>query len=190
MNTCTRSLLRTAGVIAAGSLCIGNIASAQEATGDIAKWRFGLLGGAGYNYVETSMQRFVGAGADPLFQGRDYSEASEITPYAGINAEYIFNTLLGVNLRVTYDDRAVSNEVRGATFTPYLSFISIEPAVRLNLYDGLHFNIGPSVSFPIRHVYDYTPATGESCRTVDNAELENVRDLSAGAWGARTTRRR
>lgn len=172
-----------AALIAAIMITISHVASAQQTAGDIAQWRFGILGGVNYNYVEAPLQRYIYIGSDPFFTARDYTKASEIVPFGGVFAEYIFNRVLGVGLRASYDDRTVSKEVGGSTITPRIGYIAIEPALRLNIYSGLHFNAGPSVNIPVRHVYDYTPVGNESGGPADDADLENMRDVSIGAWG-------
>lgn len=171
-------LLRAAAI--AGMACT---ASAQESAGDIVRWRFGIFGGAAHNHLDAPMQRFVAIPSDPSFQSRDYSKSLGLAPYGGILGEYLPGGIFGIGLRLAYDDRSLSKDAGTTTFAPQIAYLSIEPSLRLNIYEGLHLNLGPAFSIPIRHVYDYTPATGDAGGKIDDADLENMNDLCTGAWG-------
>lgn len=183
MNMKIKSAGRAIAAIAVASMALSTGTTAQESTDDVAKFRFGIFGGGGYNYVSAPLQRYVGITSDPSFTSRDYSGGAEFAPYGGVTTEYLFHRLLGVGLRASYDDRTVSAEVGSSTFTPRISYISIEPSLRVNLLSGLYFNMGPSVSFPIIKKYDYTPVNAEGGGTIEDAELREVNEVAFGAWG-------
>lgn len=168
-------------LVLAGTAMMSAVASlfAQDNTG----LRIGLLGGMNYNYVDAATQNFVQVPGNTNFTLHDFSGASSFGGYGGVMGEYVFNDLIGASLRATFDARCVEKEDQGSTFTPHLWYISIEPAVRLNLgLPELHAMVGGSVGVKMLGEYDYTPAAAEGTQEIEGEELQNVNDVAFGAW--------
>jgi hypothetical protein len=146
--------------------------------------RIGILGGVNFNYVDAPTQQFVQVPGNAAFAGHDFSKAYLFDGYFGLSAEYQFTDLIGATHRTTYDARCVSKEDNGSKFTPQIVYVSIEPAVRLNLgMPELHALLGGTVAVKAHTEYDYSPHESEVMREVKGADLANVRDVAFGAWG-------
>lgn len=145
--------------------------------------RVGLLGGVNYNYVDAATQNFVQIPGDPTFTLNDFSGASSLGGYGGIMGEYLFNDLIGVSLRASFDARCVEKEDGDAKFTPHLWYVSVEPGVRVNLgLPELHANVGGTVGINMLAQYDYAPGSFEGAQDVEGVDMENVNDVAFGAW--------
>jgi hypothetical protein len=172
----TLAMLAAAGLLAAFAV---TTAVAQSSEG----LRIGILGGINYNYLDVAMQEFVTIPGNTNFTLHDFSQGSEFTGFGGISGEYLFDDMIGAMLRTTFDYRCLSKEDNGSTFTPHLAYVTVEPGVRVNLVvPELHAMAGGTVAFRVLSEYDYTGGNFEGNRDVNDAPLENVRDVVFGAW--------
>lgn len=146
-------------------------ALAQEMTPeqDHANWRFGLYGGLNGNFVGTGEQTLSEVSDDPSFGQRHTNGAQDIIDgsalgfYAGLMTEYAPLSLLGFQLRAGLDDRRVNfndwdvvNPGEEQRFSAKMTYISVEPLLRLNLVQpNFHLTVGPLLSFKINSVYDF-----------------------------------
>ncbi len=171
----------TAMFAAAGILTVSAMVSviAQSNTG----FRVGLLGGVNYNYVNAPTEEFVQVPNNTGFTLHDFSGASGLAGYGGVTGEYLFNDLLGVSLRATFDARCVEKEDGDAVFTPHLWYVGIEPGFRVNLgMPELHAIVGGTVAIKMLGEYDYEPGNAEGAQAIADQELQNVNDVAFGAW--------
>ena len=169
-----------AAVTAAAFTLMGSSVQAQVCDNVM---RIGVIGAVNYNYVDAPTQKFVTVASDATFANHDFSKAGMVEAYYGLVGEYLFNDVIGATLRATVDARCVEKEDKGSTFTPRLLYINIEPGVRVNLgMPELHAMAGATVAIKGSAKYDYTPASGEPAQKVEGAEMQNVRDVSIGAW--------
>lgn len=168
-----RAMIAITGALSAATV------SAQTTEG----LRIGVLGGVNYNYVDAPTQQFVQVSDNSHFAGHDFSKAAFFDGYAGVTGEYLFNSTIGATLRATYDARCVQKEDNGSTFTPHLTYISVEPGVRFNLgMPEFHANVGGTVAIKVQGTYDYNGDASEGVQEVKDVEMTNVNDVAFGAW--------
>jgi len=148
-----------------------SMSTAQEMTPeqDHANWRFGLYGGLNGNFVGTGQQTLSEVSNDPTFDQRHTNGAQDIIDgsalgfYAGLMTEYAPLSLLGFQLRAGLDDRRVNfndwdvpNPSAERRFSARMTYVSIEPLLRLNIVQpAFHLTVGPLLSFNINAAYDF-----------------------------------
>ena len=173
---------RMVHVLAVAGLAIAsafNCAYAQDNEG----FRIGVTGGVNFNYVDASIQNFVSVPDNPGFATNDFSGSYDFLGMGGIVGKYLFNDLVGVTLRSTFDSRCVEREVNGNTFTPHLVYVTVEPGIRINLgIPDLHAMAGGMIAFNVKNNYDYIPVSGEGNTQIVDADLMHARDIVYGAW--------
>lgn len=178
-----RNVLNTLAALACAGAMAATFSSSALAQSSNEGLRVGIIAGANYNYVDAPTQKFVQTPANGNFTSRDFSGTSGFEVYTGLVGEYLFNDMLGVTLRASYDARCTEKEDNGATFTPRMLYVSIEPGLRVNLgMPELYVMAGGTVAITADAKYDYTPASGEPVQKVTDGELKNVEDVAFGGW--------
>lgn len=174
---------RVCAMLAIVTVAILSAVSAGYAQG-YEGFRVGLYGGVNFNYVDAATQRFVDVPGNPGFSTHDFSGSSDFVAMGGIVGEYIVNDLFGLALRAGYDSRCVTQEVDGSRFTPHLTYITLEPALRINIgMPEFHFLGGGTIGVNVLNEYDYSPKIGEGASEVIDADLMHASDFVFGAWG-------
>jgi outer membrane protein OmpA-like peptidoglycan-associated protein len=182
----------------AALLAIGGVVSAQaQQVYDGAPWRFGAFGGMNFNIVGTGAQTLALIGNEEFAQqhvngNTDIIDGTGLGFYFGLLGEYNPGGLFGGQLRVGMDDRRVmfndwdvpnpSNETR---FTARMTYVSVEPMLRVNLGSpNFHAVAGPLLSFKVATKYDYTPGRDETnAAVVVDQPIENTNSFTYGVSG-------
>jgi hypothetical protein len=178
-----RNITKSIAALAFSSIVAITAQPSTFAQGSSCPLRVGIIGAANYNYVEAPTQEFIKVPNNTSFASHDFSKSGGFEAYYGIMGEYLFNDLIGAELRATVDARCVSKDDNGSTFTPRLVYVNIEPGVRVNLgMPELHAMAGATVAIKGSAKYDYTPRSGEETQEVTGVKMDNVNDVAYGAW--------
>lgn len=179
MNTTGRRMMHVLAIAGMAIVSAFSCAYAQNNEG----FRFGVVGGVNFNYVDASIEDFVNVPNNAGFAANDFSGSYDFLGMGGIMGEYLFSDRFGVTLRSTFDSRCVEQEVNGNRFTPHLVYVTVEPGVRVNVgVPDLHAMAGGIVAFNVKHSYDYSPVIGEGNSEVVDADLMHAREIVYGAW--------
>lgn len=147
-----------------------------------AQIRTGMYGALNYNVESGSMEKFIpGIGGGPL-STNDFSDPTGIGGSAGVMGEYIIDDRVAMSLRASYDQRNTEKESNGSKLTTRLSYLTLEPAVRISMgYTPLHFVVGPVMAFKLQGTYSYDANNlAEPASDVTNGRIPNVRSVAFG----------
>lgn len=187
-----RALLATL-LIGISGLATVSVRAQETGEEQWGKWWYGVYGGANYNLFSGTLP----AGINTDLTVTNYEKGSGLGLALGGLLEYNPGTLLGFNLRVGYDNRYVKfDQVTTTTvdtsdaavtathdLNASLSYLTIEPSLRLNLGDRfLHLLIGPTFGINIGKGSEMTTTTPGATTTV-NSDVDNVRSFVIGAQG-------
>ena len=164
---------------------------AQDGVASTPRWWFG-------GYLGGNINMFSGRVDDlshnfpRLVPPGGYDDGSGFGMTLGAIAEYLPGGLFGGSVMLGYDNRSISFESSstGAAVTDTawshdvstsLSYLSIEPNVRVNLYeDRLHAFAGPSIGINLGKGFTYASRVS-GADTVVEGDLDDVRSLHVGA---------
>jgi outer membrane protein OmpA-like peptidoglycan-associated protein len=143
-------------------LCLLMFVSASSFAQKISSsptWWFGVSGAGNLNYYTGTTQRLDNA----YFVPTAFHKGTGIRPFGSILMEYNSGKLFGAMLNVGYDGRGAKfDDVIApcdcpATLKTNLSYITIEPSLRLNAgATNFYFFAGPRVAFNLSKDYEYT----------------------------------
>jgi hypothetical protein len=164
-------------------LATGNRASAQIRPADRGEFRIGAIAGLNWNYVDIGAQEFIEAPEGSTMPTYSFIRSQGFAPFVGLQADYDLNRVLGLHARITYDGRNISNDRSGGQLNARLSYLTLEPGLRLtnSPQSRIFLMAGPSLHFNIGHSYDFTPAYPED-PSVHDAEIEYVNTVAYGLW--------
>lgn len=138
-------------------------------------WWFGVSGAANLNYYNGTTQRLNNS----LIVPTAFHKGTGVRPYGSILMEYRPGRILGAMLNIGYDGRGANfDDVIApcncpATLKTNISYLSIEPSLRLGLRtSNLYFFAGPRVALNINKDFNYTQLK----QADTNAELSEVRN--------------
>lgn len=174
---------------ALGSIAVGVLSflqsghlSAQE-TEVPTSWRFGLQAGLNVNFIGTGYQNLIGPteGSFISFKGVD---GTGFGPSVGLFGEYKSRGWWGLQLRALYDSYSgtVTDESKPTKdeFDVRMAYLTLHPALRLQLASDLYAVVGPTLSFNMTGEYDYRPGGSED-PTLTNVEVPELNSMSFGA---------
>lgn len=122
-------------------------------------WWFGVSAAGNLNYYTGTTQRLD----NDYFVPTAFNKGTGVRPFGSILMEYNSGKLFGAMLNVGYDGRGARFDDRiapcncPATLKSNLSYLSIEPSLRLNAgASNFYFFAGPRVAFNISRDYEYT----------------------------------
>lgn len=182
----------------AALLTVGGVMNAQaQQMYDGAPWRFGAFGGMNFNMVGAGPQTLALIGNEQFAQQHvngttDIIDGTGLGFYFGLLSEYNPGTLFGGQLRVGYDDRIVmfndwdvANPTNNTRFTARMTYVSVEPMLRVNLGNpNFRLLAGPLLSFKVSTKYDYTPGRDETNATaVVDQPIEGTNSFTYGVSG-------
>jgi outer membrane protein OmpA-like peptidoglycan-associated protein len=181
----------------AAMLVMGGVVNAQaQQMYDGAPWRFGIFGGMNFNIIGTGAQTLALIGNEQFAQEHvngttDIIDGTGLGFYTGALVEYNPGTLFGGQLRVGLDDRRVkfndwdvANPSTNTRFTARMSYVSIEPMLRVNLGNpNFRLLAGPLLSFKVATKYDYTPGRDETSTAVVDQEIDGTNSFTYGVSG-------
>jgi outer membrane protein OmpA-like peptidoglycan-associated protein len=138
-------------------------------------WWFGVSGAANFNFYDGTTQRLNNS----LIVPTAFHKGTGIRPYGSVLAEYRPGRIWGVMLNVGYDglgakyDGVTAPCDCPATLSSGLSYVSIEPSLRLGFATtDLFFFAGPSLAFNVSKNFSYTqlrqPNTNADFSAVNN----------------------
>lgn len=159
-------------------LCTATTSHAQEL--GWPQWWFGGYGGVNINMFNGAIHS-PGNGIVSVAAPSGFTTGSGTGLAIGGLLEYNSGVLLGGNLMIGYDNRAVEADRVGderLSMTP--AYISIEPNIRINVgRSGLHVLLGPAVAINVASgfEYEYVDSTG---RATDAGDIGDIRGLVVG----------
>lgn len=122
-------------------------------------WWFGVSAAGNLNYYTGTTQRLD----NDYFVPTAFNKGIGVRPFGSILMEYNSGKLFGAMLNVGYDGRGARFDDRiapcncPATLESNLSYLSVEPSLRLNAgASNFYFFAGPRVAFNISRDYEYT----------------------------------
>lgn len=123
-------------------------------------WMFGVSAAGNLNYLSGTTQRLDNS----YFVPTAFHKGTGFKPYGSILAEYNPKKVFGAILNVAYDGRGGNfDDVIApcdcpATLTTTLSYVAIEPSLRVNLgtASNLFLFAGPRAAFNLSKDYEYT----------------------------------
>jgi outer membrane protein OmpA-like peptidoglycan-associated protein len=123
-------------------------------------WMFGVSGAGNLNYLSGTTQRLDNA----YFVPTAFHKGTTVRPFGSILLEYNPHKIFGGMLNVGYDGRGAKfDDVIApcncpATLTTNLSYVTVEPSLRMNLGTASNFFlfVGPRVAFNLGKDYKYT----------------------------------
>jgi outer membrane protein OmpA-like peptidoglycan-associated protein len=178
-----------ASAVALVALC-GTPLHAQESTASRPRWWFG-------GYLGGNVNMFSGRVDDlshnhpRLVPPGGYDDGSGFGMTLGAIAEYLPGGLFGGSVMLGYDNRAirfasdgsdalVSDTAWSHEVWTSLSYLSIEPNLRINILDDrLHAFGGPSIGINLGKGFTYESTLRTADTTVDG-DLDDVRSLHVG----------
>jgi outer membrane protein OmpA-like peptidoglycan-associated protein len=123
------------------------------------KWWFGVSGGANANFYNGTTQRLD----NTLIVPTAFHKGNGVRPFASVLMEYRPTQTWGGMLNIGFDGRAANfKDVVApcncpATLTTNLSYLTVEPALRLNPWNGsFYLFAGPRIAFNLQKEYNYT----------------------------------
>lgn len=123
-------------------------------------WMFGVSAAGNLNYLSGTTQRLDNS----YFVPTAFHKGTGFKPYGSILAEYNPKKVFGAILNVAYDGRGgnfddvIASCDCPATLTTTLSYVAIEPSLRVNLgtASNLFLFAGPRAAFNLSKDYEYT----------------------------------
>jgi len=162
-------------------ICAGTMVNGQTTP---PVWWFGASGAANFNFYTGTTQRLDNA----LIVPTPFHKGTGAGPYASIFAEYRPGPTWGFMFNVGYDglgakfDNVEAPCNCGATLNSDLSYVSVEPSVRLGFKtSGLFFFAGPSLAFNVNKNFAYTQV-GQQNTNSDFSAVNNT--IFSGQVGA------
>jgi outer membrane protein OmpA-like peptidoglycan-associated protein len=148
------------------------------------KWWFGVSGAANANFYDGTTQRLDNS----LIVPTAFHKGKGIRPFGSVLVEYRPSHTWGGTLNIGYDGRGAKfKDVVApcncpATLDAKLSYITIEPALRLNPWAGsFYLFAGPRIAFNMQKDYAYTQLKQPD----RDGEISEVREtLLSGQVGA------
>ncbi|HZY39237.1 MAG TPA: OmpA family protein [Mucilaginibacter sp.] len=147
-------------------------------------WWFGASGAANFNFYTGTTQRLDNS----LIVPTPFHKGTGVAPYVSIFAEYRPGPTWGFMFNVGYDGLGAKfDNVEApcnceATLNSDLSYVSIEPSVRLGFKtSGLFFFAGPSLAFNVNKNFAYTQV-GQQNTNADFSAVNNT--IFSGQVGA------
>ncbi|WP_225871087.1 OmpA family protein [Pedobacter frigiditerrae] len=123
------------------------------------KWWFGAAAGANANFFDGTTQRLNNG----LIVPSAFHKGKGIRPFGSVLVEYRPTPIWGGSLNIGYDGRGGKfDDVIApcdcpATLATNVSYITIEPTLRVNPWGGnLYFFTGPRFAFNLQKDFDYT----------------------------------
>lgn len=145
-------------------------------------WRFGLQAGINYNMIGAGYQNLIGpsTGSFSSFTGVD---GTGIGPSFGLVGEYNTKNWWGLQFRALYDSYNAkvtdeSNPLKDQ-FDVSMAYITLNPALRLNITPGLYAIAGPTISLNLAGEYDYSPREDASA-TLTAVEIPDLNSMAVG----------
>jgi outer membrane protein OmpA-like peptidoglycan-associated protein len=122
-------------------------------------WWFGFSGAANLNFYDGTTQRLTNS----LIVPTAFHKGTGVKPYGSILVEYRPVKTWGIMLNAAYDARGAKfDNVEApcncpATFKTDISYIAIEPSLRLGFNkSSLYFFAGPRIAFNVAKDFNYT----------------------------------
>ena len=122
-------------------------------------WWFGVSGAANFNQYSGTTQRLN----NDLIIPSAFHKGNGVRPFGSLLMEYRPNKTLGFSLNVGYDGRGgkMDSVVAAcncpATFKTNLSYVTVEPSLRLNIASSNFFLFaGPRIGFNLKKDFNYT----------------------------------
>ncbi|MBC7655495.1 MAG: outer membrane beta-barrel protein [Oligoflexus sp.] len=147
-------------------------------------WMFGVTGAGNLNYLTGTTQRLDNS----YFVPTAFHKGTGVKPFGGLLLEYNPGKIFGGMLNVGFDGRGAKfDDVIApcncpATLKTNLSYISIEPSLRINAgKSNFYFFVGPRVAFNLDKEYKYTQLKQEN-RTGDFSAINKT--IFSGQAGA------
>jgi hypothetical protein len=164
-------------------LLLAASASAQLQEMPQGELRIGLIGGSNWNYVDANAPEYIEASEGSTLPTYFFAKTTSYAPFAGFQLDYDFSELVGFHAHLAYDDRRVSGHSGEADLTARLSYLTLEPAIRITNpgRTRIFMLAGPSLFFNLGHSYDFLPPDGAG-GSVRDAEIEYVNKLAFGLW--------
>lgn len=162
------------------------VQSSNAQTAPNVPWRYGLHLGANYNMTGIGYGLWAAELPNGSFVEKEINDGNAIGLYGGLNAQYMFTTSLGLQLRLSYDSRnlfavdksygEVNNE-----FTFNNSYLSLEPSLVIYpLEKGFNVRVGAGLSLNMNSTYDYVLNVG-SANTISRTGIENSQIATVAA---------
>ncbi|MFC5283419.1 OmpA family protein [Pedobacter alpinus] len=129
-------------------------------TANAQNWMFGVSAAGNLNYLTGTTQRLD----NTYFVPTAFHKGTDFRPYGSILAEYNPKKVFGAILNIAYDGRGGKfDDVIApcdcpATLNSKLSYVAIEPSLRVNLgtASNLFLFAGPRAAFNLSKDYEYT----------------------------------
>jgi outer membrane protein OmpA-like peptidoglycan-associated protein len=122
-------------------------------------WWFGLSGAANFNQYSGTTQRLN----ESLIIPAAFHKGSGVRPFGSLLMEYRPNKTLGFSLNIGYDGRGgkMDSVIAAcncpATLKTNLSYVTVEPSLRLNVASSNFFLFaGPRIGFNLKKDFNYT----------------------------------
>lgn len=131
----------------------------------VSSTRIGLPVGLNSNFLALGYQNLSPNGGD--FREFKLIDGTSISPFLGLQLEYLSSNWWGIGLRASYDNR--SGIVEDISISPHnefdisLSYLNINPYFRIdqNLLRDLSFNVGPILAFKLNSKIDFNSSIDE-----------------------------
>ena len=167
--------------------CLFMLASVSVKAQNISSsptWWFGASAGGNLNYYSGTTQRLDNS----YFVPTAFNNGTGVKPFGSILIEYNSGKLFGAMLNVAYDGKGAGFDDRiapcncPATLQSKLSYISLEPSLRLNAgSSNFYFFAGPRAAINLSKEYSYTQLKQED-RTGDFSAINKT--ILSGQIGA------
>jgi outer membrane protein OmpA-like peptidoglycan-associated protein len=176
-----------------GTAAAVSSAQAQEGADIWSRWWYGAYAGANINLFSGEIHD-VNAQNLNVGAATGFTEGSGIGLALGGIVEYNTGGLVGFNLMLGYDNRAITFDSRNATpnattgrqnedLTASLAYFTVEPNIRVNLGGRFfHLMVGPRISMNVANAFNYTYLATDSANApvTRSGEFDNVRSLVIG----------
>ena len=147
----------------------------------VSSTRIGLSVGLNNNFIALGYQNLSPRGGD--FWDFKLIDGTSMSPFLGMQLEYLSSDWWGIGLRASYDNRG--GIVEDISISPYnefdvsLSYLNINPYFRIdqNILRDLSFNIGPILAFKLNSKIDFNSSIDGNTKIAD--------ELSDFTWGFR-----
>ena len=146
-------------ILKAAIICIIMMTAAVN-TVKAQNWMFGVSGAGNLNYLSGTTQRLDNS----YFVPTAFHKGTSVRPFGSILLEYNSHKIFGGMLNIGYDGRGAKfDDVIApcncpATLKTNLSYVTVEPSLRMNLGNAsnLFIFLGPRVAFNLSKDYKYT----------------------------------
>ena len=171
------------------------IHAGSAAAQSIPRWWLGAFGGISFSLLEGEIHALDPA--HPAVATPDgFTGGNDVGPLGGVIFEYQAAEYWGGALAVVYDDRSIKTthlnpygdhtQEQGMLLKTRMTYISIEPSLRLGLGGGFSLLAGPSIGLNVAKRYDYvysTPWSKDGTSTTQRAEgeLSEAKPVALGA---------